>query len=402
MTDVPVGELVGVERADVYKAGELVARLVRHTDRVEFSYLPTHFGGPAVASTLPSVTTPVVTVGRAVPAFFAGLLPEGRRLTALRTALKTSADDDFSMLLAIGGDAVGDVQIVPEGTQLPSLDRPVSADDFGSVSFTEIFARATGRSPDRGGLAGVQDKVSGRMITVPVAARGAAYVLKLDPPEFPHLVANEHFFLHLARECGIPVVADEVVHDRDGRPGLLVERFDRTYRDGHVVALAVEDGCQAAGRYPADKYALDTEQVFARLADICGARPVALRALFRQLIVALVTGNGDLHAKNVSIVERAGEWQISPAYDLPSSYPYGDTTLAMAIRGSRESQVSRSRLLELAAQIGLPERAARLILDDLIERLEPWTDRLGPLPFDDRRKADLRRLMIARLRLLRN
>ncbi|HHU66493.1 MAG TPA: hypothetical protein GXZ33_01375 [Corynebacterium sp.] len=30
------------------------------------------------------------------------MLPEGRRLTALRTAVKTSADDEFSLLLAVG------------------------------------------------------------------------------------------------------------------------------------------------------------------------------------------------------------------------------------------------------------------------------------------------------------
>ena len=42
---------------------------------------------------------PVVTRGRGVPAYFAGLLPEGRRLSGLRRALKTSADDELSLLV---------------------------------------------------------------------------------------------------------------------------------------------------------------------------------------------------------------------------------------------------------------------------------------------------------------
>ena len=52
-----------VDRADVYKAGQLVASLDRSTGPTLFSYLPEHLadGGPAVASTLPLSDEPVVT-----------------------------------------------------------------------------------------------------------------------------------------------------------------------------------------------------------------------------------------------------------------------------------------------------------------------------------------------------
>jgi serine/threonine-protein kinase HipA len=50
-----------------------------------------------------------------VPPFFAGLLPEGARLVALITRLKTSAADEFSLLVAVGGDTIGDVRVLPEG-----------------------------------------------------------------------------------------------------------------------------------------------------------------------------------------------------------------------------------------------------------------------------------------------
>ncbi len=51
----------------------------------------------------------------ALPPFFSGLLPAGRRLTALRSAVKTSADDELTLLLAVGADTIGDVQILPHG-----------------------------------------------------------------------------------------------------------------------------------------------------------------------------------------------------------------------------------------------------------------------------------------------
>jgi len=403
VNDVQLLDLVRHDRGDVYKAGVLVAQLARLDDHVEFSYVPDHIDGPSVATTLPAGPEVVVTAGRAVPTYFAGLLPEGRRLTALRSALKTSADDDFSMLLAVGGDPVGDVQVLPAGEPPPSMgDEGESIPSFDEVSFADVFAQLVAGAPDPVGFAGVQDKVSGRMISVPLAVGGTSYLLKLDPPEFPHLVENEQFFLDAARACALPVVDSHVVLDRDGRRGLVVERFDRRGIDSDMVGRAVEDGCQVAGRYPGDKYALDTEVLFSAMAVHCAARPVALRDLFRQLVFAIVTGNGDLHAKNLSIVDRDGEWRVARAYDLPSSAPYGDRSLGLALGGSRDGQVSRRRLLAGARAIGMPERAALLTLDDLLDRLESVPEQLDRLPFDDRRIADLRRLMRSRLRLLRS
>lgn len=70
------------------------------------------------------------------------------------------------------------------------------------------------------------------------------------------------------------------------------------------------------------------------LADLCAARLVAVRDLFAQFCFAWLTGNGDLHAKNVSVVASPdGEWRISPAYDLPSTVPYGAYTTALRLQG---------------------------------------------------------------------
>lgn len=39
-------------------------------------------------------------------------------------------------------------------------------------------------------------------------------------------------------------------------------------------------------------------------------------------VFAWLTGNGDLHAKNVSVLQQAGEWRIAPIYDAPPTVPY--------------------------------------------------------------------------------
>ncbi|HEX5996364.1 MAG TPA: HipA domain-containing protein [Jiangellales bacterium] len=371
-----------VERARVYKKDRLAGVLVRRTDGVAFSYLPGYLdeGGPAVASTLPPSRDTVVTMAGALPPFFSGLLPEGRRLTALRTAVKTSPDDELSLLLAVGGDTVGDVRVLPEDAEPDELEPLVRVSDWSEASFAELFAAATGTTEiDRIAIPGVQEKVSAAMITVPVAGQSERFILKLDPPEYPHLVVNEAFMLTAARRSGLRTVDAQVVTDRDGRSGLLVRRFDRT-GDGRL--LGVEDGCQALGRYPSAKYAVTTEEVCRALAAITDAPVVTGRQLLRWVTFAYLSCDGDLHAKNLAVGERTdGSWQVSPVYDIPASYPYGDYTMALSINGKRREDISRKDLLALGGALDVPARATAKAIDDILARLDAWLPQLSELPF---------------------
>jgi serine/threonine-protein kinase HipA len=387
-----------VEVAGVFKGDERVGQLRRRVDSVEFLYDPD--ATIDVATTLPrSASTFRTHAAGALPPFFAGLLPEGRRLTALRAAIKTSADDDFSMLLAVGSDCVGDVTIVPDGMSLRDaavvptvvIERGSSWD---SLSFDELFASSVGGDPERSGVPGVQDKVSARMITVPIATGGpivTTHILKLTPPEFPLLVENEAFFAEAARSSGIDVCGSEIVVDRNGRTALLVERFDRKVIDKAIRRVGQEDACQVLGLFPADKYRPTYEQVVGGLVAQCGAGPVAAVALLRQLAFAYLIGNGDAHAKNFSIVRHSGEWRASPAYDVPSSYPYRDRTMALSVQTKRNERIGRNDFAALAEVVGLRPKPVFRAIDELVERSDAWIDRLPELPFDGQRIHDLRK-----------
>jgi serine/threonine-protein kinase HipA len=393
MTAANLETLTSVGVADVYKSGRLAGSLTRTPEGVEFAYQDAYLaaGGAAVATTLPPTERPTRTAAGAVPPFFAGLLPEGRRLSALRQAVKTSADDELSLLLAVGRDAIGDVQVVPAHEHPTPAEALLQVErDWSEIRFADVLSEVG--VVDRVGLPGIQDKASARMISVPLGRAGTRFILKVDPPEFPHVVENEAFFLDLARKVRMDSASGTVVRDADGRAGLLVRRFDRVPQpDGTTVALACEDACQVMGRWPADKYQLTSEQVVSGLADHCAARPVALRSLFQQICYAWLTGNGDMHGKNLSILGTLeGEWRVAPGYDLPSTLPYGDTSLALSLQG-RTRGVSRGHLVAFAAAIGLPERAAVKVLDDLLDRLGDLETRLrqGALPFAQKVIADL-------------
>ncbi|WP_077489124.1 type II toxin-antitoxin system HipA family toxin [Sinomonas mesophila] len=387
--------------ADVYKAGVLAARLERHEGGTRFTYLPAYLaaGGPPVATTLPLSPGPVDTGAGAVPAFFTGLLPEGRRLASLRRAVKTSADDELGLLMAAGSDPVGDVQIVPHGEPLRAdgaatgPEHAVELDPRRPPDFAALIDDPTLVDPKA--LAGIQDKVSAGMISLPAAQAGRRYILKLNAPEFPHVVENEHLMYRFAARLRVPVSPVLLVHDVAGRAGLLVERFDRPPLQGAAgtVRLAVEDGSQLLGLYPADKYNVSYEELCRAVADRCGAPLPALRNLALQGAFAWLTGNGDLHAKNVSLVRAApealgeppGEWRVAPVYDIPSTVPYGDKSLALPLGGKRTG-ISRRHFLAWAVGLGLPARAADGVLAAALRAAGPLVAALeaadgGPSPF---------------------
>jgi serine/threonine-protein kinase HipA len=387
-----------VEAAVVLKAGVRAGTLRREKNGNVFEY-DADYDGPPVATTLPVGAPAVLTPAGAVPPFFAGLLPEGRRLLALRRAIKTSLDDDLSMLLAIGRDTVGDVQVLPLDTEPPPPVEPMG--DAATLSFPLLMADVLGPDPiDRVGLAGVQDKISSAMISLPLSWRGMPSILKLDPPDFPHLVANEAFFLRAAERSGLAVPPFQVLTDRDGVPGLLVQRFDRARTADGIRPRAQEDGCQVLGIYPADKYRRTSEEVLGALARVSGAPLVAARDLLRQAAFAYLTCNGDAHAKNFSIVEEDGEWRISPAYDLPSSHPYGDVTVALSVNGKDRQDIGRKDMVALGTALGVATKATERVMDELLEALPRWLPELESLPFDPRKIHDLGRAIAYRAKRL--
>jgi serine/threonine-protein kinase HipA len=176
------------------------------------------------------------------------------------------------------------------------------------------------------------------------------------------VVENEFVMFRYAARLRIPLSRVQLIRDVAGRPGLLVERFDRIPVPGGapdaVRRLAVEDGAQVLGLYPADKYNVAYGQLCRALAAFCSAPLPALRNLAIQAAFAWLSGNGDLHAKNASMVQQpSGEWTIAPVYDIPSTVVYGDKTLALTLDGKRTG-ISRKHFLGWATGLGLTDRAA--------------------------------------------
>lgn len=409
MTSSETPDLRGIGEADVYLGEHRVAHLVRKSDdQISFSYAA---DGPAGSgslrersvawSLLRSRDYPVVTTGGAVPAFFAGLLPEGVRLGVVTTSTKTSADDHLTLLLAIGADTIGNVRVFPAGAE--PVQPAAMFDPERDTDFRLVFEKLTGSvSADPVGLAGVQPKVSAGMISAPTHTRSGPAILKLNPVEYPFLVENEHFFMTMAAACGLRVAPTALLHDAAGRSALLVTRFDRAGE----TRIAQEDACQVADMYPASKYRITTEAAITGLAEACarggGSKVAATAELLKTVVFSWLIGNGDLHGKNLSIYDLDGVWQPTPAYDLLCTQPYAGWRDPMALNlFGRANRLSRSDFVDAGERLGVRPRATTRMIDELVDAAHSWPDRCAQIGFGDRQTellADMLRTRIDSLK----
>jgi len=394
-----------VDVADVYKGDQLAGYLSRISEGVSFEYAHDYIAGDndAVASTLPVREAPYMTGAGAVPAFFAGLLPEGARLHAVVAAVKTSPDDELSLLIAVGEDTVGDIRVVPHGAKPTAGSRTLPSTP-GDTSFPDLFARSIDpltTELDRA-LPGVQDKLSDAMVSFPLRGAKGPAILKLNPPAFPRMVENEAFCLGLARRAGLTVPKFEVIEDRDGLSGLLVERFDRRVVNGSVKRLAQEDACQLLSRWPADKYRVSFNDIANRLVEVVSSSEASIMNLVEQVAFSWIIGNGDMHAKNYSVQWLKEERLVvpTPVYDVVSTIPYPlDQHMALKLDG-RDANLRGRFLLGFASRFGVPESLMQRKLGELADRVAPHIGGASCIGFDARTTEQLINEMKRRLEAL--
>jgi len=393
--------VTAAERAEVRRGGERVGTITRTAHGSVFEYdepfFAQHRSEPGgIAIHLPYAQRRFETLGTNLHPFFAGLLPEGIRLRALIQHVKTSEDDLLSLLIAAGEDTVGDISILLEGQRTPDAKASPGL-PLEQARFSELLAQTLAR----GGMGepsvpGIQEKISASTISLPIQLAGPrAYILKLNPKDKPRLVENEAFFMDMAKACGIEVAPTRLVRDRDGEVGLLVERFDRRWSkaERRFERIHQEDGCQILDRYPAEKYRVAVRALAAAIQETVVAPAPDLARLLRLLAFSYLIANGDLHAKNVSVLwdGKLQGFRLSPAYDLLSTLPYGDRRMALKLDG-RDDNLGRAGLLAFAARLGVKPGAAHAAIDAVCDVAPSWLSRLEEIGLEPRRTQNLQRV----------
>lgn len=313
----------------------------------------------------------------ALPPFFANLLPEDKLREAMEKhhAENVRAGNDFDLLAALGGDLPGAVRVLPsEGTTAvaegASRDKPKARFSLAGVQMKLSVMKNTGKG---GGL------------TLPMDDEQGQYIAKFPSTAFPGVSENEFANLALAAAIGIDVPERELVEKSDferipeefdtlsdGKV-LLVKRFDRGASGERI---HIEDFAQVFGVYPSRKY---EGAAYHDIASALSAAisPTAALEFVSRLALVVITGNGDMHLKNWSLIYRGNgdKPELAPIYDVLSTVPYIPAdSMALSLGGERSFKaLAAPRWKAFANRARLPEPAVLKTVTKVVERVnEHW------------------------------
>lgn len=252
-------------------------------------------------------------------------------------------------------------------------------------------------------ISGVQRKISlGLSVdrkTLQLALEGGRYLLKPQAGTYPALPENEHVTMQIARRAGIEIPACGLFRLADDSLAYLVSRFDRPEQGGK---LRQEDFCQLAEKPSKEKYDGSAE-LCARIVRRYAAEPgIDIERLFRRMVLAWWTGNGDMHLKNFSLLEgEGGGHRLSPAYDLVCTrLVIAGDPLALPV-GGRKERLTRATWTSYASYCGLPGRAAERVLEEIQDALPAATELVDRSLLDPDAKRRYRKLLADRTEILR-
>ncbi len=345
-----------------------------------------------------------------LPAYFAGLLPEGdlrKRLAATRRDIRDT--DDFGILAAAGLDLPGAVKVLP--ADLDKLtDHARAVGVTGGSDNLEIGVPEQA-AEGAASLSGMQDKLAlstahkGKRFNLPVKGRLSDVIAKLPARHDDAQIFNEYAAMQLARMAGVNIapcstrpltdidMPDLVQALGEDKYFLAVDRFDRT-PDG---AVHVEDACQLQTLMPVRKYA-DTRHFVAllKILDRLSVRGVEdIRQFFIRQTVNTLLGNSDAHLKNFSVIYHNGILpELSPAYDIVcvSALPgFAGFATNVAIDAQQQQQTLQT-YKDIATQAGIAARIAVAAVKDTVELARTrWPDALKDLPAPAAADAEIRR-----------
>lgn len=176
----------------------------------------------------------------------------------------------------------------------------------------------------------------------------------------------------MAKDCGIAMEECRLFEENDRRH-FMTRRFDRT-RDGKKIhmqslcALAHFD-FNLAGAYSYEQALLAMRQLKLPMS--------AIEEQFRRMVFNIVIRNQDDHVKNIAfLMDKAGNWSLSPAFDLTYSFNPGGlwtATHQMSMNGKRKDFVLDD--FKACARAALMKKGrAESILAEVLEVTSKWPD----------------------------
>jgi len=191
---------------------------------------------------------------------------------------------------------------------------------------------------------------------------------EFDDPQGYGLI--ELAYCRMARAAGISM-SDCQLLEENGRQHFMTRRFDRDEagKKLHMQSLGAlaHFDYNEPGSYSYEQAFLVMRRLQLPMRD--------LEEQYRRMVFNLLARNQNDHVKNIAfLMDRAGQWSLSPAFDITWSFnPAGNWTAThqMSVNGKRD-QFTRADLQALGSSAQLKRGRAETIAEEVITAVRDW------------------------------
>ena len=209
-------------------------------------------------------------------------------------------------------------------------------------------------------------------------------ILKIEPIGYEGVLVLEALCLELHQEMDFEV-PPFWLSKIDGMRVLAIKRFDRS-AEGYPIPMESFYSVFAIGdKYFQSNADTDLEEMAFRIARLGKVANMDVRViqheLYKRLIVALFTGNGDLHLENLSFLGGAEQVKLAPVYDPAPMRAWSRHNTRFAIPLVFDDEVGglRENIIKLGEAYQYTKKQAESLIDDVAEKTQNYIDRVQAL-----------------------
>jgi len=182
----------------------------------------------------------------------------------------------------------------------------------------------------------------------------------------------EYAYSLMAKACGIEMTECRL-YEENGRKHFITKRFDRTDSGGRIHMLSLA----GMANYDYNIAGQVGYEECSRIMRMLNCFASDSEQLYRRMVFNCVAQNNDDHVKNISfLMDRKGNWKLSPAYDVTYAYnPKGLWTgqHQLSVNGKRTC-ITKDDLKKAASAMDISDKDAELIIDDTISVVGQWPE----------------------------
>ncbi|VAW69748.1 hypothetical protein MNBD_GAMMA09-2307 [hydrothermal vent metagenome] len=264
----------------------------------------------------------------------------------------------------------------------------------------DILLKALGPTPSVGGavpklLISIPDTGwDGRIAlpTKPGTHNRTDIILKFEQNnQYPGIIELEALALDIHKEAGFETPRYWKT-SINGVNALAIERFDRNQYNKPIFMETAYSVMACGDKTITNHYSSSYDRIADAIDKISAPfihdPAKGKEYLFKRLILSFLTGNGDLHLENLSIIEINGERKFSPVYDPTPmrAYSIHDMLAPMPFGNYGDFSTTdelvdlNSALLRLLKKYGISKQRGRGITEELLNITKDYIERVRGIP----------------------